>query len=63
MGTRVRPFLQEQLAAERVKNSVKQKDDSTTANRMTQRNQDVARYQKENRLLAAWGVTRVAFSA
>ena len=44
--------LTEQLAAERQKNSTRQREDATAQSRAKERNQEVARYQKENRLLA-----------
>lgn len=44
--------LSEQLAAERQKASSRRRDDVTDRERAAQRNQEVARYQKENKLLA-----------
>ena len=44
--------LTEQLAAERQKNSTRQREDATAQSRAKERNQEVSRYQKENRLLA-----------
>jgi chromosome segregation ATPase len=44
--------LVEQIAAERQKNVRAAKDDNLAGSRLQQRNQDVARYQKENKLLA-----------
>ena len=44
--------LSEQLAAERQKVQSRRRDDVTDGERAAQRNQEVAQYQKENKLLA-----------